>query len=204
MDVSCSFIIHGSVGTNAQSNSGNSLLPLFVMNLEFSKRLKRLEYKGMVIQYQLACLSTLGGAYHLTNRPETAFMIAHRQEMVGRLLGSISVVIRAKVFQAVNLYLLGHKKASKRVFEVCRRLASDNLWSGMTAFVEASELWLSVQRSLQQSSISHVDNGSSWGSSQAAIGFSCAPLSLSSSSSSAPTLTVAVDPAAHSSSICAV
>jgi hypothetical protein len=55
------------------------------------------------IQYNLACLSTLGGAYHLCNHPETALVIAIRQEMYAKKLGSTSVALRAKVFQAVNL-----------------------------------------------------------------------------------------------------
>lgn len=120
----------------------------FVLNLEFSKRIRALERKGMQIQYQLACLSTLGGAYHLCNHPETAFVIACRQELVGRLLGSLSVVIRAKVFQAVNLALLDRPRASKELFKACKRVAAENSWTGMAAFVEASRVWLAGQQRL--------------------------------------------------------
>ena len=129
----------------------------FVINLEFSKKIRSLEMRGMVIQYQLACLSTLGGAYHLTNRPETAFIIAHKQEMVGRLLGSLSIVIRAKVFQAVNLSLLGYPKISRKVFAACKRAAKNNSWTGMLAFVEASEVWLAGQNALKDKSFDHMN-----------------------------------------------
>lgn len=115
------------------------------INLNFCKKLRLLEAKGMAIQYQLACLSTLGGAYHLTNRPDTAFMIAYRQELVGRMLGSMSVIIRAKVFQAVNLYLLGHRRKSDQLFKLCKKLATENSWVGMLPFVTACELWLRNQ-----------------------------------------------------------
>ena len=143
---------------NAQASAGESeSLRSFVMNLEFSKRLRRLEYKGLAIQYQLACLSTLGGAYHLTNKPETAFMIAYRQEMVGRLMGSVSVAIRAKVFQAVNLSLLGQDRLSKCMFAACKRMAAENSWAGMAAFVEASETWLRNQRAAKAVAMSVTD-----------------------------------------------
>uniref|UniRef100_A0A7S3HSH5 Uncharacterized protein n=1 Tax=Spumella elongata TaxID=89044 RepID=A0A7S3HSH5_9STRA len=124
------------------------------LDLRFSKRLLVLEKKGMEIQYQLAYLSTLGGAYHLCNRPETAFYIALRQEMIGRLLGSHSIVIRAKVFQAVNLSLLGYPKASKNLFKACKRVAAANDWAGMTAFVTASEHWLRGQKALEGGNVS--------------------------------------------------
>jgi hypothetical protein len=99
----------------------------------------------MEIQYQLACLSTLGGAYHMCNHPETAFIIAIKQEMVGRLLGSRSIIIRSKVFQAVNLSLLGYPNASKKLFKACKRVAAANDWVGMAAFVYASKVWLAGQ-----------------------------------------------------------
>lgn len=132
----------------------------FVLNLEFSKRIRVLEKKGLQIQYQLACLSTLGGAHHLCNHPETAFIIACRQEVIGRLLGSLSVVIRAKVFQAVNLSLLGRQKASKQLFKACKRVAAENSWTGMAAFVEASQLWLDGQRKLTGEAASACNNAS--------------------------------------------
>jgi hypothetical protein len=147
-----------------ESDSGNHQL---IEHMDFSWKLKLLERKGLAIQYQLACLSTLGGAYHLTNRPETAFMIAYRQELVGRLLGSMNVIIRAKVFQAVNLSLLGYQRKSKQVFATCKRLALDNSWAGMTPFVTASERWLRTHRALKNADSGSVSGavdlaGSEW------------------------------------------
>lgn len=123
------------------------------LDLDFSKRLLVLQKKGMEIQYQLACLSTLGGAYHLCNHPQTAFVIAIKQEMVGRLLGSHSIIIRSKVFQAVNLSLLGYPKASRRLFQACKRVAAANTWAGMESFVSASELWLRGQKALENGQV---------------------------------------------------
>lgn len=165
MDVLC----QSSVWNVEDEHEGNRKCPLLVMHIEFSCRLKTLERKGTAIQYQLACLSTLGGAYHLSNRPETAFMIAYRQETVGRLLGSLNVVIRAKVFQAVNLSLLGQPKMSRSMFKVCKKLASENSWTGMMAFVEASELWLNTQLALKDGSSAvsgAVDSGAGWADAQ--------------------------------------
>lgn len=110
-----------------------------VFNMSFSKNLRRLELRAIEIQYQLACLSTLGGAYHLCNNPTTALIIARKQEIVGRILGSSAVILRSKVFQAVNHGLLGN---SDQLFIECKKVASNNLFVDMLGFIEASEIWL--------------------------------------------------------------
>ncbi|KAJ1435571.1 hypothetical protein B484DRAFT_268821 [Ochromonadaceae sp. CCMP2298] len=116
-----------------------------VFNLRFGKRLRTLEIQGREVQYQFACLSTLGGAYHLCNHPWTAFILAKKQEALGRMIGSSSITLRAKVFQAVNFSLMGRSKTSRKIFGECRREAAKHSWTDMLGFVEASELWLAGQ-----------------------------------------------------------
>jgi hypothetical protein len=123
--------------------------PLF-LDLKWNHRLMFVEKKASIIQYQLACLSTLGGAYHLCNHPKTALKLAMQQEFVGRTLGSSSVVIRSQVFQAVNWTLLGKPKIGKRMFAQCRRASCEDSWTGMLSFVEASELWLAGHMAEQE------------------------------------------------------
>ena len=118
------------------------------MNRSFGRRLNRLCWEAIEIQYNLACLSTLGGAYHLCNHPKTALAIAIRQEMFARKLGSTSVILKAKVFQAVNLGLLGWGKECTAMFRYCKREASKEGWTEMSGFVKASRKWLKVE--LQQ------------------------------------------------------
>ena len=115
------------------------------MNKSFSRRLNRLIWEAIEIQYNLACLSTLGGAYHLCNNPETALVIAIRQEMFARKLGSTSVIIRSQVFQAVNLGLLGKPKECAAMFRHCSKQALQEGWTEMSRFVEASRKWLEVE-----------------------------------------------------------
>lgn len=119
------------------------------INKLFSRRLNRLIWEAIEIQYNLACLSTLGGAYHLCNNPETALIIAIRQEMFARKLGSTSVIIRSQVFQAVNLGLLGKPKECATMFRHCNRQALREGWTEMLGFVDASRKWLEVELSQQ-------------------------------------------------------
>lgn len=131
-------IEHGSL--NSLSN-----MPKIVFNLRFGDRLRFLEKRAQHVQYQLACLSTLGGAYHLCNDPRAALVIARRQEVVGRALGAVSIVVRSRVFQAVNFAQLGKPGRSRRAFAQCKTLAlrqSCGLSSSLLAFIEASEQWV--------------------------------------------------------------
>ena len=64
------------------------------MNRSFGRRLFLLERNAMHSQYLLACLSTLGGAHHLCNKPIQALQLAINQEAVGKRLGSTAIVIR--------------------------------------------------------------------------------------------------------------
>lgn len=122
--------------------TSNTFLP---MNRSFARRLNRLVWEAIEIHYNLACLSTLGGAHHLCNHPEAALVIALRQEMFARKLGSTSVMLRSKVFQAVNLGLLGKVKESAGMFRHCKQKALQEGWTEMSGFVEASRKWLEME-----------------------------------------------------------
>lgn len=117
--------------------------PMRFFNMGLSWRLKRLEYKAMYIQYQLACLSTLGGAYHLINCPKAALRTALQQERVATLLGSTALLVRARVFQATNYHLLGLQKRARRAFRGCKLLVQQHGMEGgeSAAFILASEEW---------------------------------------------------------------
>mmetsp|Transcript_35548 Transcript_35548/g.36228 ORF Transcript_35548/g.36228 Transcript_35548/m.36228 type:complete len:166 (-) Transcript_35548:229-726(-) len=94
-------------------------------------------------QYQLACLSTLGGAYHLTDKPMQAFLLAKKQELVASLIGARNVIVRAKIFQAVNLALLGKTNQSKKLLKECKRLAME-VGMEMPSFYSAIQNWMTV------------------------------------------------------------
>lgn len=146
---------YGSMTTASDSNTlitkkGKEVqLIISPMNRSFTRRLNNLIFEAMDIQYNLACLSTLGGAYHLCNHPETALLIALRQEMFAKKLGSTSVRLRSKVFQAVNLGLLGKEKESALMFRYCLEQSAKEGWADMTSFVEASKSWLKIELAQQ-------------------------------------------------------
>lgn len=128
---------------NQKSDENDDSDVKIFFNFRFGSYLRKLEKEAIIIQYQLACLSTLGGAYHLCNKPRVALAISIRQEMIGRRLGSTLLIIRAKVFQAVNLWLLGHSHESNKAFSYCYYLLDLNPWlEDSRNFVEASKLWL--------------------------------------------------------------
>lgn len=115
----------------------------FKFNFAFCAYLRKLEKEAIIIQYQLAYLSTLGGAYHLVNKPHVALQIAKRQEYIGRRLGSTNLLVRAKVFQAVNMHIMGEYQYSQLIFEECKAIIRMNCWlEDVLKFVEASEEWV--------------------------------------------------------------
>jgi len=116
--------------------------PRICFNMGFSWRLKCLEYKALYAQYQLACLSTLGGAYHLINSPKAALSTALQQERVAAVLGSSALLVRARVFQATNYHLLGLPKRARRAFIECKLLVQQyGMREDSSAFIFASEEW---------------------------------------------------------------
>lgn len=112
---------------------------LFI-DYSFYSRLRKLQKVAIILQYQIAYLSTLGGAYHLCNKPTVAFQIAQRQERVGRILGSSQIIIRALVFQAVNLRLLGLNSQSDNLFSRIKLMPE--LTDDLRNFQVACELWV--------------------------------------------------------------
>jgi hypothetical protein len=125
------------------NGGGTSTAPRqFAFNFQFSRRLNTLLYREHEIKYQLAYLSTLGGAYHLCNDPSKAMMIAQKQQQIGQLLGSSVIIIRSKVFQAVNLGMQGKEKTCKKKLQNCKDVAEANMWTNMLEFVNTSESWL--------------------------------------------------------------
>lgn len=158
-------------GNNYNSNSNNEKFILVIsppMNKSFARRLNKLHFDSVDIQYKLACLSTLGGAYHLCNHPDTALLIAIKQEIIAKKLGSTSAIVRSKVFQAVNLGLLGKIKESAVMFQYCFDLCNMEQWTEMRGFVEASRKWLEIelaQQNIRKKCITNGSNSSSNGSS---------------------------------------
>jgi hypothetical protein len=110
------------------------------IDYQFYSKLRHLEKVAVISQYQLAYLSTLGGAYHLCNKPAVAYEIAKRQEMLGRMLGANQIILRALVFQAVNLRILGYHSKSNHIFSFLKRSTTNN--DEMARFVDASDQWV--------------------------------------------------------------
>ena len=88
--------------------------------------------------------STCTGAYHLCNEPNKAMMIARKQENIGKLVGSSVLIIRSKVFQAVNLGMQGKEEMCKKALQNCKAVAMEYKWNNMLEFVHTSENWLRV------------------------------------------------------------
>lgn len=88
----------------------------------------------------------MGGANHLCNRPLVALEIARKQEAIGKRVGSISLQIRAKVFQAVNYGLLGYKKLANKMFKSLLKEANNEGWPSLIRFIQASMIWLKIER----------------------------------------------------------
>ena len=116
------------------------------MNTSFSGRLQRLLRSAKHAQYLLACLSTLGGANHLCNKPRQALALAKQQESVGHKLGSTDIVLRARAFQAVNYALLGAEPLAHALFADTVQRAKDTQRDSTHAFVQG--LWDWLQRDL--------------------------------------------------------
>lgn len=115
-----------------------SLVPI---DFAFYSRLRQLEKVAIILQYQFACLSTLGGAYHLCNRPKVALLIAKRQEQLGQFLGSTQIMIRALVFQAINYRLLGSFHKSDKIFKKIKTEYDMSTFEESKKFMDACEGW---------------------------------------------------------------
>lgn len=105
-------------------------------------RLIRLGNEAAHMQYLIAYLSTLGGAYHLCNHPKTALGIARKLEAVALRIGSTVHLVRSRTYQAVNLYLLGRKNNARYFLTASKETARQSGNAQLISFVEASENWL--------------------------------------------------------------
>jgi hypothetical protein len=115
----------------------------FIINFGLCGRLIRLQNFALRIQYQLACLSTLGGAYHLCNHPALSLKLARQQELVGKHVCSNSIIIRSKIFKAINHGLLGNIRKSKKIFNSVKKLLKEtDSNNDLSRLVVASENWL--------------------------------------------------------------
>ena len=128
-----------------ETNKETTLAQFFPLETSFGRKLMRLQRDAMILQYNIAVLSTLGGAHHLCNKPEGALVLACQQEMVAKQLGSATLLIRSKVFQAVNLGLLEKKRQANSMFRHCEMLVQKEGWTNMSNFVDASKNWLKVE-----------------------------------------------------------
>ncbi len=112
------------------------------MNLSFCYRLQHLQHNAKFAQYLLACLSTLGGSNHLCNKPRQALVLARQQEALGHRLGSTDIVIRARVFQAVNIAILGAEAVADAMLQDCMLRARTAGRDSVAHFVRAVWDWL--------------------------------------------------------------
>jgi hypothetical protein len=129
------------------SSSGVLKRPQFGPDYEWMKRLLSLQKEALTIQYQLAYYSTMGGAYSVCNHPKQALTIARHQEYLGRRVSASNVIIRAKLFQYLNLSLLGSKKRAKVALAEARALAQQCHSLEMIEFCETIQKWITNRSS---------------------------------------------------------
>ena len=136
---------NGSSTSSKEIKDTTTLATFFPLETSFGRKLMRLQRDAMILQYNIAVLSTLGGAHHLCNKPEGALVLACQQELVARQLGSSTLLLRSKVFQAVNLGLLEKKRQANLMFRHCEMMVQKEGWTNMSNFVDASKNWLKVE-----------------------------------------------------------
>ena len=116
------------------------------MNKSFAERLLRLQYIAKQMQYQFAYFNTIGGAYHLCDQPEQALRIARQQEVLAYHFGSMSLLLRAKGFQAINVGLMGNYRQAFYRLKNLIRIASEKELIDIVNFLQAILLWLKHKR----------------------------------------------------------
>jgi len=112
------------------------------INMGLCERLRRLQRDAKHMQYLMACLSTLGGSNHLCNKPRAALVLARQQEHLGHRMGATELVIRARVFQAVNWATLGHVQFAFAVLQQCEELALRERRPDSLHFTRNMRWWL--------------------------------------------------------------
>ena len=98
----------------------------------------------------MACLSTLGGSNHLCNKPRAALTLARQQEVLGLRLGATELVIRARVFQAVNWATLGAVPLAFAILQQCEALARKERREDSVHFVRTMRWWLQKELDMNE------------------------------------------------------
>ena len=112
------------------------------INRPFNDRLRKLEKDAKHLQYLMACLSTLGGSNHLCNKPKAALLLARQQELLGYKMGSVELILRARVFQAVNYATMGYRKFAFAMLKNTKLLARQEKRQNSYDFVVNMRRWL--------------------------------------------------------------
>lgn len=123
----------------------------------WSDRLSMLRAKDAAVTHFLAWLSTLGGAYHLCNRPKQAMAIAKMTLEVGHYIYNPRLVLKGYVYLALNYCMLGKSKVALDILDGClayidrQRIhggnsevvsASSDMWTSSREFTEANRVWV--------------------------------------------------------------
>lgn len=91
--------------------------PMAHIDWSWLRKIIHLQREEKHAQYQLACLSTLGGGYFLCNKHEVALGLAASLFMLGTKLHNTALIVRSLVYVGVNLKLMGHTDMAERVFQ---------------------------------------------------------------------------------------
>ena len=94
-------------------------------------------------QYQLACLSTLGGGYFLCNKHEVALQISFGLFQLGRSMNNRAIIVRALIYLAINFKLLGFPNRSRIIFNEAYEMSRAN--EHLTTICKSSEMVSDVQ-----------------------------------------------------------
>ena len=112
------------------------------LGLMFTRRLNTLRREAKHLQYMFAVTSTLGGANHLCNRPERALIMAKKQEEIGLKLNASNIIVRSRVFQAVNYAQMKDLKTANSLFRRAYRHAKQTGDETTINFTRAVHAWL--------------------------------------------------------------
>jgi hypothetical protein len=136
----------------ASSSGGSNNLGLVCVSFShidwaWVRRLGRLRALESVCQYQLACLSTLGGGYFLCNKHEIAFNISRQLYILGEYMNNNSIRVKSLIYLGMNLWMMGggRRRAARRAFRRARGMASASGCAALLQLVEAAELWCDAQ-----------------------------------------------------------
>lgn len=124
------------------------IIRLSEINKTFSFCLLKLQLKEMKHQYNIAYLSTLGGAYHLCNRPRIALAIAIKMEKVGYEMSSAEIIFKSKLYQAVNLVLLGYAKRSQKIINILKNYLKLHENERLQKLLDASIVWYESRQNI--------------------------------------------------------